>query len=329
MLNVGIIGCGLIGRKRALSLDHNQIIAVSDVNVEVGKNMARDFNADYHQDYKKLISREDIDVVFVATTHNHLTKIGIDSLEFNKHILIEKPAGISVSELKNFKALSKKNPDLKIHIGFNHRFHPALMKAKNIVDSGELGKLMFIRGRYGHGGRIGYESEWRANLNISGGGELIDQGSHLIDLSRWFLGGFKKIHGTAKTYFWNMDVEDNGFMILENSLQQTAFLHASCTEWKNLFSYEIYGECGKLHINGLGGSYGKETLTYYKMLPEMGPPKEINWEFDEDTSWKDEILNFFKAIELNLEASSSIDDAIANLEIIQNIYRNSDYDYNA
>ena len=77
-----------------------------------------------------------------------------------------------------------------VRVGYNHRFHPALQKARELVDAGALGPLMFIRARYGHGGRVGYDREWRADPNLSGGGELIDQGVHLIDLAGWFLGDF-------------------------------------------------------------------------------------------------------------------------------------------
>ena len=131
---------------------------------------------------------------------------------------------------------------------------------------------MFLRGRYGHGGRVGYDREWRADPAHSGGGELIDQGVHLIDLSRWFLGPFADVDGAAHTYFWDMPVDDNAFLRLTTPGGQVAFLHVSCTEWKNLFSFEIYGRDGKLHIEGLGGSYGVERLAHYQMLPEMGPP---------------------------------------------------------
>ena len=166
-----------------------------------------------------------------------------------------------------------------VRIGFNHRYHRALRKAREIFESGALGEMMFIRGRYGHGGRPGYDREWRADPARSGGGELIDQGAHLIDLSRWFLGEFPSVRGRARTYFWDMPVEDNGFLLLETARGQVAFLHASWTEWKNLFSFEIAGRVGKLEINGLGGSYGTERLTWYQMSPEMGPPETLAWEY--------------------------------------------------
>src|SRR5262249_54851436 len=155
----------------------------------------------------------------------------------------------------------------RVRVGFNHRYHPALRKARELVDSGVLGPLMFIRARYGHGGRLGYEREWRANPAISGGGELIDQGVHLIDLAPLFLGEFSAVQGIATNYFWRMPVDDNAFMTLRGPTGQVAFLHVSCTEWKNMFSMELYGRNGKLAIDGLGGSYGVERLMWYRMLP--------------------------------------------------------------
>lgn len=217
---------------------------------------------------------------------------------------------------------------VKVHVGFNHRYHRSLRKAKEIFDSGALGELMFIRARYGHGGRIGYDKEWRAKPELSGGGELIDQGPHLIDLSRWFLGEFTEVQGFAHTYYWDMPVDDNGFMLLKTEKKQTAFLHASCTEWKNLFSMEIYGRDGKLDLSGLGGSYGLEKLTWYKMLPEMGPPETTSWEYPMgDDSWAVEMAEFYDDIRLNRAPAAGLGDAYAALKIIEKIYKESGYDH--
>src|SRR5947209_5291111 len=132
---------------------------------------------------------------------------------------------------------------------------------------------MYLRARYGHGGRVGYDREWRADPLIAGGGELIDQGVHLIDLSRWYLGAeFARVEGQVSTFFWKMPVDDNAFLTLTTEEGRIAHLHASCTEWKNLFSFEIYARDAKLHLEGLGGSYGVERLSFYRMRPEMGPP---------------------------------------------------------
>jgi predicted dehydrogenase len=209
-------------------------------------------------------------------------------------------------------------------VGFNHRYHPAFLKAREIFDSGILGPLMHIRARYGHGGRTGYDREWRANPPLSGGGELIDQGVHLIDLSHWFLGDFASIEGHATTSFWDMEVDDNAFLSLRTASGQTAWLHASCTEWKNLFSFEIFGRDGKLQIDGLGGSYGTERLTFYKMLPQMGPPETICWEYPRgDESWAYEIREFLRDIAEDRIPSPSLTDAAKALEIVRTICRKS------
>jgi predicted dehydrogenase len=211
-------------------------------------------------------------------------------------------------------------------LGYNHRFHPGLRKAREIVDSGALGPLMFLRGRYGHGGRKGYDREWRADPKLSGGGELIDQGVHLIDLASWFLGDFPTIEGHACTLFWDMKVDDNAFLSLRTARGQTAWLHVSCTEWKNMFSLEIYGRDGKISVDGLGGSYGQERLTYYRMLPQMGPPETQAWEFPAaDDSWALETGAFVEDIRLGRAPSPGLQEGVRTLEIVEAIYRKSGY----
>ncbi len=183
---------------------------------------------------------------------------------------------------------------------------------------------MFIRGRYGHGGRVGYDKEWRSIPILSGGGVLLDLGVYMIDLARWFLGDFSEINGFTPTYFWSSPVEDNGFINIRTHRKQVAFLHVSCTEWKNLFSLEIYGRNAKLHIEGLGGSYGVERLSYYKMLPQMGPPETTIWEYPMgDNSWHLEFMEFLDDIRLGRTPPVSLADAWAALSIVEKIYAES------
>jgi predicted dehydrogenase len=237
-----------------------------------------------------------------------------------KHVLVEKPAGISVAELDELEAAAEKTGAL-VRVGYNHRYHPACLKALELFRSGALGPMMFVRGRYGQGGRIGYEKEWRADAKLSGGGELIDQGVHLIDLAGIFLGEFTTVEGHATTYFWKMPVDDNAFLSLRNAAGNTAWLHVSCSEWKNLFSLEIYGRDAKLHWEGLGGSYGVEKLTCYKMLPQMGPPETTIWEFPRgDESWKIEMAEFFEDIKLKRTPVPGLKEAKAALAVVEKIY---------
>lgn len=324
---VGIIGCGLIGTKRAESLGSGKLVACTDLNLSNSKKLAKQFGSQSISDWRGLIEIPEIDLVIIATPHDSLVDIALASINAGKHILIEKPAARSSKELEPLIEAAKKS-NLKVRVGFNHRYHRSLQKAKAIIDSGSLGELMFIRARYGHGGRLGYEKEWRADPKLSGGGELIDQGSHLIDLSRWFLGEFSEVQGFAHTYYWDMPVDDNGFMLLKTSSQKIASLHASCTEWKNLFSMEIYGKLGKIDLSGLGGSYGLEKITHYNMLLNMGPPETTSWEYPmADNSWSKEMEEFYEDIELNRQPAVGLNDAYQALKIIENIYKLSGYDY--
>ena len=335
MLGVAIIGCGLIGKKRLQALGKNaKLIACVDLDINRAKDLAK--AADYRDksplafvDWKEIFSLKGIDIVIISTLHNSLAEISLECMRAGKHILVEKPAARFSDELLPL-IMAEKEFKIKAHVGFNHRYHRALRKAKELVKAGEIGELMFLRGRYGHGARIGYESEWRSNPKLSGGGELIDQGPHLVDLSRWFLGDMTNINGYAHTYYWDMPVDDNGFMLLRTKTNQVAFLHVSCTEWKNLFSMEIYGKKGKLEISGLGGSYGLEKLTFYRMLPEMGPPETTAWEFPmSDDSWDIEFEEFVNDIRLDRRPQSTLSDAYEALKIIEKIYKDSGYDYRA
>ena len=325
-LGVAIVGCGLIGRKRADALGGATLVACADIEVERARSLASRAKATATADWREVIKRDDVDVVIVSTINSLLAEVSAAAVNAGKHVLVEKPAARNVAELDSVIAAQRRSGKL-VHVGFNHRYHAALLKAKKLFDEGALGEMMFVRGRYGHGGRVGYEKEWRADPKLAGGGELIDQGVHLIDLARMFLGDFETIDGFAKTYFWDMPVDDNAFLLLRTREAKTASLHVSCTEWKNLFSLEIYGRNAKLHIEGLGGSYGLERLAYYRMLPEMGPPETTIWEFPRaDESWLIETAEFLDDIRTGRKPSATLDDARAALSVVDTIYDRSGYE---
>jgi predicted dehydrogenase len=318
----GVIGCGLIGKKRAIAARDvgEQVVAVCDLKPGLANALALDVRAAIESDWKTLVARDDIDAIVVATSHDGLSPIAVASLDHGKHVLVEKPAGRNLAEVKAVADAAKRNKRIA-KAGFNHRFHPAFQKAHAIAQTGEMGPLKFIRGRYGHGGRIGYEKEWRFKREISGGGELVDQGSHLIDLAQWFLGDFTRVQATLRNFFWAGEVEDNCFLTLSTAGDEVAWLHASWTEWKNMFSFEIYGTTGKLQIDGLGGSYGTEALTYYRMLPQMGPPETTRWDWPQpDKSWESEVSEFVKAIAENRRPLGDIEDALLTMSVIERAY---------
>ena len=329
-LGVAIVGCGLIGRKRAEALPGGRLVACADLVPDMAAALAKTaLGAEAVARWQDAVSRPDVDAVIVATTNDALAEIALAALDAGKHVLVEKPAARTVAEVDPLMAAATRTR-LRVRVGFNHRYHPALRKAREIVDSGALGPLMFVRGRYGHGGRVGYDREWRADPARSGGGELIDQGVHLIDLSRWFLGEFATVSGFAHTYFWQMPVDDNAFMLLRTARDEAAFLHVSCTEWKNLFSLEIYGRDAKLHIEGLGGSYGTERLAFHRMLPEMGPPETTIWEYPRgDQSLTLEFAEFLEDIRLDRAPSAGLADARAALAVVEEVHRQSGYAFSS
>jgi predicted dehydrogenase len=328
-LKFAVIGCGLIGRKRTTALarlpgasvryacDLDAARAADVAKLAAGCVVATDVNTVIHD--------AAVDAVIVATLNGSLAPITLAAVKAGKHVLVEKPGALNAAQLRTIRDAAQKT-GARVRIGYNHRFHPALQKARELVDSGALGPLMFLRARYGHGGRKGYDREWRADPAQAGGGELIDQGVHLIDLAGWFLGEFPQVDGHAATYFWDMKVDDNAFLSLRTAQGQTAWLHASCTEWKNLFSLEIYGRDAKLAIDGLGGSYGVERLAYYQMLPQMGPPDTTIYEYPRgDESWALELQTFIDDIRAGRNPSPGLTEGIRTLEIVEEIYRKSGY----
>lgn len=323
-MRIAIIGCGLIGNKRAAALGEHPLVAVADRDAARAAQLAaRHAGCESFSDWRQAALRSDVELVIVSTTNERLAEVTCAAANAGKHVLVEKPAARNADELEPALAAVRK-AGVVAKVGFNHRFHPALLKAREIFDSGVMGPLMFLRARYGHGGRLGMEKEWRGDPAISGGGEMLDQGVHLIDLARWFLGDFAHVEGRIERYFWDWAVEDNGFAMLRTESGQVAWLHASCTEWKNLFSFEIYGKTGKLHVEGLGGSYGVERLTYYQMLPQMGPPEMTSWEYPgPDLSWQREFEHFVDCILAKREPGGSLSDAIAALRIVEQLYARS------
>ena len=322
---VAIIGCGLIGNKRARALGEGaRLVAAVDTRLERARELASCHpGCVAWADWRPIVERDDIDVVVVATTNDHLAAVTLRAAVHGKHVLVEKPAARNPEELEPV-FVAAKDSEVVVKVGFNHRFHPAVQKAREIFESGALGPLMFARARYGQGGRLGMEKEWRGNPEIAGGGEMLDQGVHLIDLSRWFLGDFSEVVGRVATFFWNWPVEDNAFAMLRTPAGQVAWLHASCTEWKNLFSFEIYGKEGKLAIDGLGSSYGTERLAFHKMLPQMGPPETTLWEYPgEDLSWQAEWQHFMQCIAEKRQPTGNLEDALATLRVVQQVYEQS------
>lgn len=319
-IKIAIIGAGLIGRKRAKALPREtELKTICDVNVDLAKSFGKEFKCTPTDKVEEILKDKEIEAVIISTPNGSLSELAVKAIQAGKHVLIEKPGGKSKKDIEIIYTAWGNNK-VVVFFGYNHRFHPGISKAKEIVDSKKFGPVLFLRAKYGHGGRIGYEKEWRFKKELSGGGELVDQGSHLIDLSNFFIGPLKTVKSSINTFFWNTSLEDSAFLILENG-KQTSLLSASAIEWKNLFCLEIMLKKAKLQVDGLGGSYGTEKLTVYKMKPEMGPPEIEEFIFDQpDRSWEDENRLFFEAIQNKNYSDEPFKQALYVFDIIEKVY---------
>lgn len=334
-----IVGCGLIGHKRAEVVrrsSSDELALAVDSDLARAKDVAQGSGCSYASDWQVAVAASDIDAVVVATPNKWLAPITTASLLAGKHVLCEKPPGRSLGEAQEMADAARKAGRV-LKIGFNHRHHPAVYQAHEMIRQGVVGPLMFLRAVYGHGGRPGYDKEWRADPDLAGGGELLDQGVHIVDLSRWFLGEFAEVYARTSTYYWDLgfypsqdsaersspraQLEDNAFALLSTDDGKVAQFHTSWTQWKNRFSFEVFGRDGYVRVEGLGGSYGTETLTLGRRKAGSGPPNEEQFEYPgPDLSWRAEWEEFAAAIREGRQPMASGEDAVQTMRITQALY---------
>lgn len=332
-LRAGIIGYGYMGKIRKKIVESSEVLrldGICDINREL---IAADqsVKCKVYDSYKKLIA-SNIDIVFVCTPNSFTPQIVVDSLRAGKHVFCEKPPGRTLADVKQMIEEEKKHPELKLMFGFNHRYHPGILEARTIVDSKRFGKILFLKGTYGKSGGRNYLQSWRNQKEIAGGGILLDQGIHMLDLFRYFCGNFSEVKGFLSRMFWDTDIEDNAFIFLRNRIGQVATLHSSATLWKHCFRIEIFLEDAYLIVSGLlskTGSYGRETLTIGRRQFEgetfaLGNPREEVVYFDQDLSWEAEVTKFIDYITNNKKVDdSSSYDALKVMEIIERVYKNN------
>ena len=318
-MKLAIVGCGVIGERRAQNLPTGfELIACVDPQVERAKKIASfGKNVQMYSSTEEFFKSTDVQAVILAGINSILVPTMQECDRRGIAVLVEKPAARSYKELKS---LNPKNKN-KIKVGFNHRFHPAYFDILKELQSRPDDEIMYIRASYGNGSRLGFEKEWRANPELSGGGELLDQGVHVLDLATRILPALEVKSSWVRTHYWKMPVDDNGWALLSTPQGQTFSMHVSSSEWKNEFRFEVYTRQRKYQWIGLGRSYGPETLTIYKMKPEMGPPDVEERKYPpEDQSWLLENTNFLKMIEGSEAVNGGYDDALRSMKLVEDIY---------
>jgi predicted dehydrogenase len=326
-LRVGIVGCGLIGGRRAAEAVHHSgttLRKVADANIGRAMELAAKYDVQAVSDWQKLVDDPSLDIIVVSTSNAYLTPIAVAALDSGKHVLVEKPPGRNLEEARRIAAAQRSSGKV-LKVGFNHRYHPALARAHQLMSSGVIGEIFNLRARYGHGGRPGYEKEWRGDPELAGGGELTDQGVHLADLVNWMLGMPQRVFCLLQTAVWPIaPLEDNAFAVLHFTNGCVASFHTSWTQWKNLFSFEVFGTRGALCVEGLGGSYGTQRLLHYRRKPEGGAPDLVEETFDgPDYSWNLEWQDFIQAIRGGGVCLGTAEDGVAAMVMIDALYRSA------
>ena len=326
MIKVGIAGFGKIGRIRANELEKNEnskVVAIFDVI----KPDKLDNNIKIVESFEELLN-QDIDAVFICAFNNVLADFTSQALKAGKHVFCEKPPARNLEELYPIRDFLKENTDLKLMYGFNHRFHASIIDAISIIRDGSLGKVVNLRGVYGKSNMISFnQTDWRTKRSESGGGILLDQGIHMLDLMRYFAGDFTSVHSFISNSFWNFDVEDNAYVMMKSDTGIVAQLMSSATQWQHTFNLNITLEKGSLVLGGLrtsSKSYGEETLRI--ISSDSGKlntkPQVEERSYDEDISW-DEEIKCFAGVLLNSDniENGSIDEALKIMELVETIYK--------
>jgi len=326
-LRIGLIGLGKMGRIRA-----NEIAKRNDCQLIIGSDPDVRRHADYpgvetHVDPSPVLAA-DVDAIFVCTPNRFTPALVAEALDRGRHVFAEKPPGRTLADVELILAAEKRNPGRVLKFGFNHRYHAGIVEAKRILDSGRMGDILWMRGIYGKAGGEGFEQEWRSRRDLSGGGILLDQGIHMLDLFRLFGGEFDEVKSMVTTAYWNVDMEDNAFALLRGEKGRIAMLHSSSTQWKHRFNLEIFTTEGYVTVNGILSStrsYGDETITIARRQmgtgAPMGKPREETMYFDTDPSWELELAEFVNCVNgQTTVAHGTSRDALAAMDLVHRIY---------
>lgn len=327
-LNVGIAGYGIVGKRRRKCIDEHsglKVVGVCDRDFR-GKGVLED-GVQYYQDYASLIREESLDVLFVCLTNDVAPDATIGGLRAGLHVFCEKPPGRDLDDILRVIKQERATPDLKLMYGFNHRYHDSVIDAIEIIRSGKLGRIISMHGTYGKSQLVTFnQPDWRTKREVAGGGVLLDQGIHMVDLMRLFAGEFTEIHSYVSNAYWGYNVEDNAYAMMKTEDGVVAMLHSSATQWRHRFNLYINMEKGSLILGGIlsgSKSYGAETLTVINADPDndMGDPKEQLVRYNKDPSWDSEVAYFADSVINNkpIESGTS-EDAFRTMQLVYRIY---------
>ncbi len=330
-IRVGIAGYGLIGKVRFKELKNNKnvkIICVSDkiFSNKLEKKKFKELKKVIIYDNFKDVINQRVDAVFVCLPNKFAAEASLLVIKKNLHLFCEKPPARNLLEFKKIYNLAKRKKGIKIKYGFNHRYHSSIILAKKIIDSKKYGKLINAKGLYGKSKILNFEGDWRSSKKIAGGGILLDQGIHLVDLLRHFCGEFSEVKSFVSNKFWNLKIEDNAYAIMRSNQNVVAMLHSSATKWLHEFRIELMLEKAQINLKGLitgSRSYGDETMQIFEKNKKK---KGVLLKFNKDLSWKRETSEFINCLIKNKKIQiGSIFDSMKVMELISKIYKSDKF----
>lgn len=325
-LRIGIAGYGIVGKRRRNVADQRadmEVVAVCDQYFDSQGTM--EDGVRYYPHYRDLLN-EDLDALFVSISNDMAAEVTIAGLEQGLHVFCEKPPGRDLNDIAMVKAVAADRPGQKLKYGFNHRYHDSVRESLDLLASGELGRVINMKGVYGKSQLVTFgQTSWRTDRALAGGGVLLDQGIHMVDLIRLFGGEFEDVHSFISNDYWKHDVEDNAYALMRSADGIVAMLHSSATQWRHRFNLDITLQKGSIVLSGIlsgSKSYGAETLTIARAgNDDMGDPLEQTTRYNTDPSWAAEVDEFARAIVDNTKiVHGSIDDAYKTMELVYRIY---------
>lgn len=329
-LLAGICGFGVVGNRRFECLQKNKDISIEAVcDRKFAKNYKRN-NIYYYNDYNELL-KHDLDLIFICVTNDVAAKYTKKALIKNINVFCEKPPGKNLKEIKSVYDLYKRKKHLKLKYGFNHRYHYSVLKALKIINSKKLGKIINLKGTYGKSnfGEWKGQENWRTKKNICGGGILLDQGIHMVDLIRLFAGEFYDVKSFISNNYWKEEIEDNAYAIMKSEKNIIAFIHSSATQWEHLFELYITLEKGYIILRGFitgSKSYGKETITI-GVKQKNKSIKRSKYQYLKDPSWQLEVDEFIDSIINNNKIKNgNCEDALKTMSLVTRIYKSKNYE---
>ena len=333
-MRAAVIGAGLLGARRAvdlLALGKTRVEVVCDPHAERGRELAGRLGSlqgaacAWTASPDEALSHSGLDLALVAVPHDQAAAVVRTTMKAGLDTLVEKPLGLNLAEARELADLAERSR-ARLAVGFNYRHYPAVARAKALLEAGQIGRPLWIRMILGHGGRPGYEQEWKLSLQRCGGGALMDPGIHLLDLARFFLGELRPLQGHCARLFWPVDVEDSALAVLRSQTGAEVYLQASIVEWQNHFSLHLFGEAGYLKIDGRMGNYGPQRLvhgTRWAWLEHgsQAAGDQIEPFGDEDTSYRTELGLVVDALQKGTPLPADHRDGLAAMELLTDLYR--------